>query len=290
MSRGSLRVSIPVFVLILVVLSSVPAFAGSAVIGLVAGSSNATVGGRVLVPNTTIFSGDTIQVKNGVAVVAVGGSSRMAFGRDTLASFLRDPDEVTVLLSRGNVSLYHPDDGVAVRVKVEGISVVPVSGFKTVGEVAMIEGTLIVTAREGLLRVEGNGSTAEVAKGKTLTVPAKPSKAPTGAAAGGIGHISSSLALNITSAALAGVGAVEGGVAISRANDAKDAAIRANATAGQAVTAANAATTAATAATTAATAANTTAASAGCALNTLNNTLNPGTASPFTPPTGVTCK
>ncbi len=273
---------------VLLSITSLSAFAGSAVIGLVAGSSNATLSGRAMAPNTPIFSGDTIQVRDGVAVVAVGSSSRMAFGRETVASFLRDSNEVTVLLSQGNVSLSHSDDSVALRIKAGEVSIAPAMGFKTLGDVAMLNGSIVVTAKEGLLRVEGNGSTVEVAKGKTITLPTKAAKAPAGAAAGAGARISSSLALNIASASLAGLGAVEGAVAISRANDAKDAANAANATAAQAVTSANAATAAANAATAAANAANATAVSAGCALDKVAISLGI-TPSPFTPAAGTKC-
>jgi len=89
--------------------ATVPALAGSAVVGSVAGSTNATVGGQSLLPNTTIFSGDSLQVRDGVAVVAIGKSGRMVFGRDTVASFSRDASEVTVLLSQGTVSYSTPE-------------------------------------------------------------------------------------------------------------------------------------------------------------------------------------
>jgi len=36
---------------------------------------NATVGGQGLLPNTTLFSGDSLQVKDGVAVVAPGSAN-----------------------------------------------------------------------------------------------------------------------------------------------------------------------------------------------------------------------
>ena len=86
--------------LLLAMLAAMPVLAGSAVVGSVAGSMNATVGGQALLPNTTIFSGDSVQVRDGVAVLAVGNTGRMILGRDTVASFLRDSNAVTVVLSR----------------------------------------------------------------------------------------------------------------------------------------------------------------------------------------------
>src|ERR1039458_2365827 len=156
--------------LLLGVVASVPALAGSAVIGSVAGSMNATVGGQSLLPNTTIFSGDSLQVRDGVAVIAVGNNSRVIFGRDTVASFLRDSNEVTVLLSQGNVSMLHPTDGTSLRVKAGEISITPAAGFKTLGEVAMLNGSIVVTAKDGALKVEDHGATKNVAKGQTIVM------------------------------------------------------------------------------------------------------------------------
>jgi len=154
--------------MVLGLVAAVPGFAGSAVIGSVAGSMNATVGGQTLFPNTTLYSGDSLQVRDGVAVIALGSSSRMIFGRDTVASFLRDSNEVTVLLGRGDVSMFQGQSGNPVRVKIGNVSVVPVSGFKTLGEVAMLNGTVVVTAKEGTLRVQGDGQTVNVATGNPL--------------------------------------------------------------------------------------------------------------------------
>jgi hypothetical protein len=134
---------------------------------------NATVGGQVILPNATLFSGDSLQVKDGLAVVALGNSSRMVFGRNTVASFLRDTNEVTVLLDQGSVSVFHDANGTPVRMKIGSLSVVPVSGFKTLGEVAVLNGSVVVSAKDGMLRVEGTGNDVNVPKGKTVTLVPK---------------------------------------------------------------------------------------------------------------------
>jgi hypothetical protein len=97
----------------------------------------------------------------------------MVFGRDTVASFLRESDDVTVLLGHGEVSLFHGENAVPVRVKAGDISVVPISGFETLGGVAAGNGVVVVTAKDGRLRVEGNGQAIIVAKGETLTLAAR---------------------------------------------------------------------------------------------------------------------
>jgi hypothetical protein len=282
MLRTNLRGRLILLVLLGVMVASVSAFAGSAVIGSVAGSMNATIGGQALMPNTTVFSGDSLQVKDGAAVVAVGQGSRLVFGRETVASFLRDESEVTVLLGQGNVSMYHPSSPMGLRVKVGEISVTPAAGYKTLGEVAMVNGAVVVTTKEGLLRVEGSGPAVEVAKGKTITVQAKAARAPQGGAGAGV---SAATALQVGAVGTGVASTVMSGIAISRAGDAKKAATAANATAGEAVTAAEDASSAASAATDAAVA-------AGCALNLTNPVVQDAEGndiSPFTPPAGTSC-
>jgi hypothetical protein len=290
---------------------------------------NATVGGQTLLPNTTLFSGDSLQVKDGVAVVALGSASRIVLGRDTVASFLRDSNEVTVLLGQGNVSVFHDVDGMPVRMKIGDVSVVPVSGFRTLGEVAMLNGAVVVTAKEGVLRIEGNGQTVNVAKGKTITVLPE-ANAPQGggrAPGGGVGRCcGGSNMWAIAATGLAGGALIAAAIAVSRAGSARDnAATAANnasaassaassaAAAGAAATsaanaaaaagaaaasAANAAAAAGAAAASAANAAASTAAAAASAAaaeaNSLGCALNTlaneeGQASPYTPPKGESC-
>jgi len=288
------------YLILLGLVAVLPAFGGSAIVGSVAGSMNATVGGQTLLPNTTLFSGDSLQVKDGVAVVALGSTSRMVFGHDTVASFLRDSDEVTVLLGQGSVSVFHSADGTPVRMKVGTVSVVPVSGFKTLGEVAMLNGTVVVTAKDGALRVdEGNGQVVNVAKGKTIAVT-PPTKAPQGTASAGRCCGGSNL-WDIVATAAGGTAAILAGVALSRAGDAKSNAASAASEAAAAASAAaatesevagagsalSAAESAASAAESAAAAAGAAANAAGCALNTI--AASEGIPSPYTPPAGYSC-
>jgi hypothetical protein len=209
---------------------------------------NATIGGQSLLPNTTIFSGDSLQVRDGVAVIAVGNNSRVIFGRDTVASFLRDTNEVTVLLSQGNVSLLHPTDGTPVRLKAGDVSITPAPGFKSLGEVAMLNGSVVVTAKEGTLQVEDRGTTKSVPKGQTIVINPKTAQNKGGGAGWGGG----SSALEIATLGAAGAAAVLGGVAMSRAGDAKTDAQAATAAANQANSTAASAASAAAAASSAA--------------------------------------
>jgi hypothetical protein len=232
------------FALLMGAVATVPAMAGSAVIGSVAGSMNATVGGQSLLPNTTIFSGDSLQVRDGVAVIAVGNNSRVIFGRDTVASFLRDSNEVTVVLSQGNVSMLHPTDGAAIRVKAGNVSITPAPGFKTLGEVAMLNGSIVVTAKDGALKVEDHGATKNVTKGQTIVLTPMTADQKGGAGWGGSGDIGWHVAI----IGAAGAAAILGGIAMSRAGDANTNAIAATAAANAAQSTAAAAQAAAAAA------------------------------------------
>jgi len=275
------------YLILLGLVAVAPVFAGSAVVGSVAGTMNATVGGQTLLPNTTLFSGDSLQVKDGVAVVALGNASRLVFGHDTVVSFLRDSNEVTVLLDQGNVSVFHDVSGTPVRMKIGDVSVVPVSGFKTLGEVAMLNGTVVVTAKDGALNVDrGNGKVVNVAKGKTFTVTPQ-MRAPQGGGSAGRCCGGSAGIWPIVATAAAGAAAVMAGVAVSRSGGAKTDADSAASAAAAAASAAAAAASAASAAEAAASAAAAAANAAGCALNTL--AVEEGYVSPYTPPAGESC-
>jgi len=239
------------FALLMGAVATVPALAGSAVIGSVAGSMNATVGGQSLLPNTTIFSGDSLQVRDGVAVIAVGNSSRVIFGRETVASFLRDSNEVTVLLSQGSVSMLHPNEGTPVRVRAGAISITPAAGFKSLGEVAMLNGSVVVTAKEGTLQVDDHGTTKNVAKGQTIVLSPKTADSKGGACCGGGGNT----ALEVAAIGAGGIAAILAGVAMSRAGNANSNALAAIQAGNNATAAANAATSAGNNATAAANAA-----------------------------------
>ena len=254
-----------------------PMLAGSAAVGSVAGSRNATLSGEALVANTTVFSGDHLQVRDGVAVVALEAGNRMVFGRETEASFLREAKDVTVTLRRGDVSMYHPGASPKVAVKAGDATVKPVAGYLTRGEVAMLNGSLVVRAKQGRLQVERQGRTEQVAEGKTLTLPvtaAAPAASPAAPPAGNA-HITTATTLGVMAVGAGTAAAILAGLGLSKSNDAKAAAEAATTAANEATAAANGAAAAANA--------------AGCAENIENANENPGTPSPYTPPAGYSC-
>ena len=286
--NNKLRVTM---IVLAALVAAAPVYAGSAIIGSVAGSLNATVGGQALMPNSVIFSGDSLQVRDGAAVIALENGSRMAFGRETEASFLRGTSGVEVLLGHGDVSMYQSDGRMGLAVKAGDYEVRPATGYKTLGEVAMLNGLVTVTSKEGPLKVEGAGQTVEVAQGKTITLGTKTARAPV-PQTGGSQNLGGGNTLLEAGALGAGVvAAILAGVAMSRAGDA-------NSSASAATAAANAANSTAAAAESAANAANSTAAAAannannaGCALDQFNESVyGSGTyPSPYVPIAPYTC-
>jgi hypothetical protein len=277
-------------VVLVALLVAAPVYAGSAVVGSVAGSLNATVGGQALVPNTVIFSGDSLQVKDGAAVIALENGNRMAFGRETEASFLRETNAVEVVLGHGDVSMYQTDQRTGLRVKAGDYEVAAAGNYKTLGEVAMLNGVVTVTSKEGTLKVAGAGRTVEVAEGKTVTLGTKAARAPQTGGSQKLGGSTDTL-LDAGDLAAAAVAAILAGVAIKRADDANSSAEAANSTAASAASAASAAASAAAAADSDAIAAGNNANLAGCAINLLTQDLYNGTVpSPYTPPAPFTCQ
>lgn len=255
--------------LMVMLVAAWPALAGTAVVGEAVAGKNASVGSESVIPGYTIFSGDNLSVGNGSAIVSLGRGSRMVFGENTAAGFERQADEVTALLNRGSVSVYHPvDDPTAVRLQVGNLSIAAAPGFKTLGEVAMAGSALLVTTNEGLLRVEGTGQTVEVPKGKTVRFEARKRVERAPQTAGGAQRYGSDKDL-IFDIIAAGAAAAALGWVIETHSDVHEA-----------ITAANQADADAKAALAAAI-------DVGCTLNQLFPNSPP--ASQFVPPNGATC-
>jgi len=187
----------------------VPAMAGPLPIGSIVGSKNSTLDGQAALPHTTVLSGDNLQVNDGLALITLDQGNRMIMGRDTQASFLREADAVSVSLTRGNLSLYHPEASSGFRVKVGDVTVAPAKGYKTLGQIAMVDGLLVVTARDGALQVEKSGTTQEVGTGKTITIATTAAGAPAAMPAGNR-HIKRILYLSPAALLLLGIAAEVG--------------------------------------------------------------------------------
>ena len=255
--------------LMVMLVATWPALAGTAVVGEAVAGKNASVGSESVIPGYTIFSGDNLKVGDGSAIVTLGRGSRMVFGQNTTAGFERQADQVTTSLSRGSVSVYHPvEDPTAMRLKVGNLSIAAAPGFKTLGEVAMAGSALVVTTNEGLLRVDGTGQTVEVPKGKTVRFEARQRTERAPQTAGGAQRYGSDkdLILDIIAAGAAGAALGWEIETQSDVHEAIDAANKADADAKAAEAAAI---------------------SVGCTLNKLFPNAPP--ASQFVPPNGASC-
>lgn len=191
-------------------LAAAVALGSPVAIGSLVGSKNATLDGQVPLPRSTVLNGDNLQVNNdGLAMVALDQGNRMVLGRGTKASFTRDAEGVMVSMTSGNMSLFHPQASKTFRVKTGDVTVLPVPGYKTLGELAMVNGLLVVTAKDGALQVEKAGTTKKVIKGQTITIATTADRAPTPVPPGNrhIKHI-----LNHKALIILGVGAEAGGV------------------------------------------------------------------------------
>jgi hypothetical protein len=293
------------FFLLFAVAARVPAFGGSLAVGSVAASTNATKGGQPLLPDTLVFSGETISVNDGAAVITTTNGNRVVLGKQTRASFLQESSELAVRLDEGSLSVYHGSTVGTLRIQAGEISVVPEMGFTTSGQVAVVNGGVVVTSKTGMLRVEGEGEPIEVPQGKTMTVQPRTAHAPQVAASGG-GSSHLPTIVSWVGLGTGVMGTVVGFDALHRANNASDAASNASAAAAKATATASAAAQAAAAAANAASAATQAASSAvslataaaalgleaanvvGCDLNKFANSL--GQPSPYTPPSNLTCK
>ena len=187
-----------------------PLLASPLPVGSLAGSTNATLDGQPPLPNTTVLSGDQMQVGDGLALVTLDHGSRVVLGGKTEASFSREAEGVTVSLTQGNLSVYHPESSAALQVKAGEVTVAPAQGYKTLGEIAMLDGLVVVTAKDGALQVEKAGTTKEVSAGKTITVATTAAGAPAPVPSGNQ-HIKQILGVNelvvVGLAAAAAVGA-----------------------------------------------------------------------------------
>jgi len=296
-SRSFILLAVPVSIAIAV---SCPALASGQAIGSVVASTNATVSGQQLLPNTTIFSGDTLEVRNGAAEVVVSDGSRLVFGRDTETSFLREGDTVTVLLQRGNIVLYHPQARAGLQVKVSDLLIRPAIDLKAIGEITILGDEVVVTSKEGVLWVEGNGPPVDVSTGKRAIIKLNAAHVPQATSASGApARKGSPKVSTVATLGLSALGTVVSFAGLSRASDAAAAANGAKATATAAINtaaaAANAAAAAANAAQAAINLANATALASlaevnrlGCELDALAGSI--GKPSPYVPPPGFTCQ
>jgi ferric-dicitrate binding protein FerR (iron transport regulator) len=99
------------FASLLIVTLAVPAWSTPAVVGTTAASQSATVRGNALLPGSTVFSGDTIQVgAGGTASIAVTGGTQVRVGPGSQVRLSREKEGTRIEIGRGSASFLVPSD------------------------------------------------------------------------------------------------------------------------------------------------------------------------------------
>jgi hypothetical protein len=157
---------------------------GPDAIGSLVGSRNTVLDGNAPLPHTVLLNGDKVAVNSGLAMMTLDRGNRMILDSDSDAVFLREADVLTVRMARGHLSFYHPADGSILQVKAGDVTVAPAGVPGTLGELSLADGLLVVTAKDGRLKVEKDGAIRVVERGRTLTVAAAAGRAPAPASPG----------------------------------------------------------------------------------------------------------
>ena len=90
---------------ILIAILAIPASPTSSIVGTTAASQSATVRGSALIPGSTIFSGDTIQVgTNGTVSIAVTGGAQVRVGPGSQVRLSREKEKTRLEIGRGSAS------------------------------------------------------------------------------------------------------------------------------------------------------------------------------------------
>jgi hypothetical protein len=157
--------------------------AAPAVVGSVRVSANTTIDGYFPLPDETLFSGDRVRVTDGAATVSLkqGKGSQITFWPQTSASFSREADELQVRLEEGNanVMFFHSsDDALLLRIMSGNVSISAAKGLATGGTVLVTNEGLTAITWRGVLRVEGDGKTMDLAEGREIRFTADTAGSP----------------------------------------------------------------------------------------------------------------
>jgi hypothetical protein len=152
---------------VLSLIGSIDGGAAPAVVGFVMRSSGTTISGAPSHVGQTVLGGDTLEVTNGAAEIAIG-ESKIILGKDTQMSFEPEQSGWAAVLNHGNVTFSRPSDGPALRVRVGEVWVRATPGSGAEGIITVTNQALVVAAKEGTLQVDHNGEAVSVPQGTTL--------------------------------------------------------------------------------------------------------------------------
>jgi hypothetical protein len=163
---------------VLVALMALPGYGNPAAVGIVQGSNDATLRGTNLIPGTTVYSGDVVQVgENGNAQIALGGNSQLVLAQNSMAelrhSSAKEPIQIDVQngFARFRSSAASPviallGDATIRSANGDGIGAIKITGANS-ALISAEQGSLVVTP--------ANTSTATtIPQGMVLTVTMQP--------------------------------------------------------------------------------------------------------------------
>jgi hypothetical protein len=137
---------------VLVVLLACPAFSNPSVVGTTANSQGARVRGVDLVPGTTIFSGDVIDVgEKGGARIDLAAGGMMRLDQNTQIRMSGAPEKIEFELTRGRAAFRFP--GGTMQARLADATIASANGQEVTGLIEILSPTraMIASARGELL-------------------------------------------------------------------------------------------------------------------------------------------
>jgi ferric-dicitrate binding protein FerR (iron transport regulator) len=150
---------------VLILVLAVPAWSVPTVVGTTAASQSATVRGSALLPGSTIFSGDTIQVgTKGMASIALTGGVQVRVGPESQVRFAREKETAQLEIGRGSAS-FRVAPGVPFEARLADATIRGAGSGPAVGVILVqSEEKAVIAAEKGELVV----STAHDSRSMTL--------------------------------------------------------------------------------------------------------------------------
>jgi hypothetical protein len=162
-------------VIILTALLAVPSWASTPVVGTVQDSSSAAVRGTPLVPGTTVFSEDKIEVgANGRALIAFPGGAQLQLQASSEAKIL-PPDKggrLQVEIERG-VARFRSSGQTQLDAVLADATIAPADGSASAGYIAFLSQTSAAIGAEKdalVITTAHDGASATIPEGSTMSV------------------------------------------------------------------------------------------------------------------------
>lgn len=162
-------------VIILTALLAGPSWASTPIFGTVQDSSSAVVRGTPLVPGTTVFSEDKIEVgPNGHALIAFKGGAQLQLQANSQAQILRSDkaDRLQVEVQRG-LARFRSSAERQLEAVLADATIRPANGSLSVGYVSFLSPTTaVIGAEKGalLITTAHDGASATIPEGSSMSV------------------------------------------------------------------------------------------------------------------------